>query len=80
MLSVIHFSGNIERVLNTGVVFVKAQWKSPVEEKAVAGRINRGASQSRSEIWQQENAKAFECWNAYVKQNGLPLGKYWSQQ
>ena len=26
--------------------------------------------------WMAENAKAFECWNAYVEKNGLPLARF----
>ena len=33
-------------------------------------------AEKRAELWVAENQKAFECWNAYVEKNGLPLGKY----
>lgn len=30
----------------------------------------------RTKRWQEENAAAFDAWNAYVERNGVPLAKY----
>jgi len=30
----------------------------------------------RAKRWQEENAAAFEAWNAYVEKHGVPLAKY----
>lgn len=30
----------------------------------------------KTKQWKAENAKAFECWNAYVEKNGLPLARF----
>ena len=29
-----------------------------------------------AELWLARNHQAFECWNAYVDKNGLPLAAY----
>lgn len=46
-----------------------------VSQAAEAG-VARAIAEKRAELWVTENQKAFECWNAYVEKNGLPLGKY----
>lgn len=46
-----------------------------VSQAAEAG-VARAVAEKRAELWVAENQRAFECWNAYVEQNGLPLGKY----
>ena len=46
-----------------------------VSQAAEAG-VARAVAEKRAELWVAENAKAFECWNAYVEKNGLPLAKY----
>lgn len=46
-----------------------------VSQAAEAG-VAKAVAEKRAEIWQAENQKAFECWNAYVEKNGLPLAKY----
>lgn len=33
-------------------------------------------AEKRAELWVAQNQKAFECWNAYVDKNGLPLAAY----
>jgi len=46
-----------------------------VSQAAEAG-IAKAVAEKRAELWLIENAKAFECWNTYVENNGLPLEKY----
>jgi antitoxin CcdA len=46
-----------------------------VSQAAEAG-VARAVAEKRAELWVAENAEAFECWNAYVEKNGLPLAKY----
>ena len=46
-----------------------------VSQAAEAG-VAKAVAERRAEIWQAENKQAFECWNAYVEKNGLPLAKY----
>ena len=46
-----------------------------VSQAAEAG-VARAVAEKRAELWVAQNQKAFECWNAYVEKNGLPLGKY----
>lgn len=46
-----------------------------ISQAAEAG-VARAVAEKRAEQWVKENAKAFECWNAYVDKNGLPLAKY----
>ena len=58
----------------------------PLLAEAKALRINvsqaaeaclaRAVAEKRAALWVAENAEAFECWNAYVEKNGLPLAKY----
>ncbi len=36
----------------------------------------RAAAGKCAEFWVAQNRKAFECWNAYVDKNGLPLAAY----
>jgi antitoxin CcdA len=46
-----------------------------ISQAAEAGVV-KAIAEKRAEIWLAESAQAFECWNAYVEQNGLPLAKY----
>ena len=46
-----------------------------VSQAAEAG-VAKAVAEKRAEIWVKENAQAFECWNAYIEKNGLPLEKY----
>ena len=46
-----------------------------ISQAAEAG-VAKAVAEKRAELWIAENAKAFECWNAYVEENGLPLAKY----
>lgn len=46
-----------------------------VSQAAEAG-LARAVAEKRAELWVAQNAKAFDCWNAYVEKNGLPLAKY----
>lgn len=46
-----------------------------ISQAAEAG-VAKAVAEKRAEIWVAENAKAFECWNARVALNGLPLAKY----
>lgn len=46
-----------------------------VSQAAEAG-VARAVAEKRAELWVAENAEAFECWNAYVEKNGLPLARY----
>ena len=46
-----------------------------VSQAAEAG-VAKAIADKRAELWIQENAKAFDCWNTYVEKNGLPLAKY----
>ena len=46
-----------------------------VSQAAESG-IAKAVAEKRAEIWREENKEAFECWNAYVEKNGLPLEKY----
>ncbi len=46
-----------------------------ISQAAEAG-LAKAVAEKRAELWVAENAKAFECWNAYVEKNGLPLAKY----
>jgi antitoxin CcdA len=46
-----------------------------ISQAAEAGVV-KAIAEKRAEIWLAENVQAFECWNAYVEQNGLPLAKY----
>ena len=36
----------------------------------------RAAAEKCAELWVAQNHQAFECWNAYVDKNGLPLAAY----
>lgn len=51
------------------------QLRINISQAAEAG-VARAVAEKRAELWVAENQKAFECWNAYVEKNGLPLGKY----
>ncbi|MCL2636684.1 MAG: type II toxin-antitoxin system CcdA family antitoxin [Betaproteobacteria bacterium] len=44
--------------------------------QAAESGLARAVAEKRAELWVAENAKAFDCWNAYVEKNGLPLAKY----
>ncbi|MBK6907313.1 MAG: type II toxin-antitoxin system CcdA family antitoxin [Rhodocyclaceae bacterium] len=46
-----------------------------VSQAAEAG-VAKAIADKRAELWVEENAKAFDCWNTYVEKNGLPLAKY----
>jgi antitoxin CcdA len=46
-----------------------------ISQAAEAG-VAKAVAEKRAELWLVENAKAFECWNAYVEKNGLPLDEY----
>lgn len=46
-----------------------------VSQAAEAG-VAKAVAEKRAELWVKENAKAFDCWNAYVEKNGLPFEKY----
>lgn len=46
-----------------------------VSQAAEAG-VAKAVAERRTELWLQENQKAFECWNNYIERNGLPLAKY----
>jgi antitoxin CcdA len=46
-----------------------------ISQAAEAG-VAKAVAEKRAELWVAENAKAFECWNAYIEKNGLPLEKY----
>jgi antitoxin CcdA len=46
-----------------------------ISQAAEAG-VAEAVAKKRAALWVAENAKAFECWNAHVEKNGLPLAKY----
>lgn len=46
-----------------------------ISQAAEAG-LAKAVAEKRAALWAAENAEAFECWNAYVEKNGLPLAKY----
>jgi antitoxin CcdA len=46
-----------------------------VSQAAEAG-LAKAVAEKRAELWLKENAKAFDCWNAYIEKTGLPLEKY----
>ena len=46
-----------------------------VSQAAESG-LAKAVAEKRAELWVKENAKAFDCWNAYIEKNGLPLEKY----
>ncbi len=46
-----------------------------ISQAAEAG-VAKAVAEKRGKLWVAENAKAFDCWNAYVEKNGLPLAKY----
>ena len=46
-----------------------------VSQAAESG-LAEAVAEKRAELWVKENAKAFDCWNAYIEKNGLPLEKY----
>ena len=51
------------------------QLRINISQAAEAG-VARAVAEKRAELWVAENQKAFECWNANVEKNGLPLGQY----
>ena len=61
------FSGGLIPVQN---------WYAPALNVAAEAGVARAVAEKRAELWVAQNQKAFECWNAYVEKNGLPLGKY----
>lgn len=46
-----------------------------VSQAAESG-LAKAVAEKRAEIWREENKEAFQCWNAYVEKNGLPLESY----
>ena len=44
--------------------------------QAAESGLGRAVGEKRAELWVEENAKAFDCWNDYIEKNGLPLEKY----
>lgn len=38
--------------------------------------LARAVAEKRAELWVEENAKAFDCWNDYIEKYGLLLEKY----
>ena len=46
-----------------------------ISQAAEAG-VARAVAEKRSKLWLEENKEAFEGWNAYVEEHGLPLAKY----
>lgn len=51
------------------------QLRINISQAAEAG-VAKAVAERRAELWVAENAVAFDCWNAYVEKNGLPLAKY----
>ena len=51
------------------------QLRINISQAAEAG-VARAVAEKRAELWVAENQNAFECWNAYVEKDGLPLGQY----
>lgn len=50
--------------------------KNRKDSEAQAEAVQRLSNEERK--WLDENAKAFDCWNAYVEKHGLPLAPYWT--
>lgn len=46
-----------------------------ISQAAEAG-VAKAVAERRAALWVAENAEAFECWNAHLEKNGLPLAKY----
>lgn len=54
------------------------------EAKALNVNVSRAAETGIAEavkaekerVWKEENREAIEAWNAWVRENGLPLAKY----
>lgn len=44
--------------------------------RACEDGLSTEVRRERAKRWLQENESAFEAWNAYVEQNGVPLAKY----
>jgi antitoxin CcdA len=44
--------------------------------QAAEADLAKAVADKRAKLWVKENLKAFDCWNAYVEKNGLPLDKY----
>ena len=44
--------------------------------QAAESALAKAVTEKHAELWVAENAKAFDCWNAYVEKNGLPLAKH----
>ncbi|MFZ4539850.1 type II toxin-antitoxin system CcdA family antitoxin [Propionivibrio sp.] len=44
--------------------------------QATESGLAKAVADKRAELWVKENAKAFDCWNAYIEKNGMPLEKY----
>jgi antitoxin CcdA len=55
-----------------------------VEAKALGVNVSSACEQGladavrqqRARRWQEENAAAFDAWNTYVEDHGVPLGEY----
>ena len=48
--------------------------------QAAESEIRQSAKESKSAQWKKENAGAIAQWNEWVKENGLPIKKYWPLQ
>lgn len=46
------------------------------ESNLAEGEVVKAIADKLAEVWIAESGQAFECWNAYVEKNGLPLAKY----
>ena len=57
------------------LLVVAKELRINVSQAAEAG-LAKAVAEKRAELWLKENVKAFDCWNAYVEKNGLPLEKY----
>ena len=44
--------------------------------EACQTRLAAEVKQAREAAWKDENRAAIDSWNAYTRQNGLPLAKY----
>jgi antitoxin CcdA len=54
------------------------------EAKALGVNVSRACEegladavrQQRARLWQERNAAAFDAWNSYVEDHGVPLGEF----
>ena len=44
--------------------------------QAAESGLAHAVAEKRAELWAEENAKAFDCWNDFIEENGLPLEEY----